>query len=130
MRAAGEGIEEAPCKEHFFSLVAPDGDIDRLVTNGPDEALTAQVAQEANDVRWRAEELHQRLKQLTGSEKCQCRKGRSQRDRLAGCSPAWFPLKVRAVQLRKTLHQVKADLLSDYLQAELRHPDAAACGPS
>jgi hypothetical protein len=39
--------------------------------------LTAQVAQDANDVRWQIKELHRGLKQLTGSEKCQCRQTRS-----------------------------------------------------
>jgi hypothetical protein len=55
-------------------------DIDWVVINGSDEILTTQAAQEANDVRWQIEELHRGLKQLTGTEKCQYRKGCSQRN--------------------------------------------------
>lgn len=123
-------LKEVPFKVRLFKLVAPDGDIDWVVTNCPDEALTAQAVQEANDVRWQAEELHRGLKQLTGSEKCQCRKARSQRNHLACCYHAWLSLKVKAVQLHKTLYQVKTDLLRDYLRAELRNPHVTAFCPS
>jgi SRSO17 transposase len=115
-------LKEVPFKVQLFKLVAPDGDIDWVITNCPDETLTAQVAQDANDVRWQIEELHRGLKQLTGTEKCQCRKARSQRNHLACCYHAWLSLKVKALQLNKTLYQVKTDLLRDYLRAELQNP--------
>jgi hypothetical protein len=88
--------------------------------------LTARVVQDANDVRWQVEELHRELKQLTGSEKCQCRSARSQRNHLACCYQAWLSLKVKANQLNKTLYQVKSDLWRDYLRAELRNPHIPA----
>ena len=115
-------LKEVPFQVQLFKLVAPDGDIDWVITNCPDETLTAQVAQDANDVRWQIEELHRGLKQLTGTEKCQCRKARSQRNHLACCYHAWLSLKVKALQLNKTLYQVKTDLLRDYLRAELQNP--------
>jgi hypothetical protein len=115
-------LKEVPFKVRLFKLVATNGDIDWVITNCPDETVTAQVAQDANDVRWQVEELHRGLKQLTGSEKCQCRKARSQRNHLACCYHAWLSLKVKAKQLNKTLYQVKTDLFRDYLRAELRNP--------
>lgn len=108
-------LKEVPFKVRLFKLVATNGDIDWVITNCPDETLTAQVAQDANDVRWQVEELHRGLKQLTGTEKCQCRKERSQRNHLACCYHAWLSLSVKAKQLHKTLYQVKTDLLGDYL---------------
>lgn len=114
----------------LFKVVAPDDDIDWVATNCPDEALTAQVAQEASDVRWQAEELHRGLKRLTGSDKCQCRKGRSQRNHLACCYHAWISLKAKAKELGKTLYRTKHDLLSDYLPAELRQPRIPAFMPA
>jgi hypothetical protein len=123
-------LKEVPFKVRLFKLVAPNGDIDWVITNCPDETLTVQVAQDANDVRWQVEELHRGLKQLTGSEKCQCRKARSQRNHLACCYHAWLSLKVRAKQLNKTLYQVKTDLLRDYLRAELRNPRIPAFLPA
>lgn len=123
-------LKEVPFKVRLFKLVAPNGDIDWVITNCPDETLTAHVAQDANDVRWQIEELHRDLKQLTGSEKCQCRKARSQRNHLACCYHAWLSLKVKAGALHKTLYQVKTDLLRDYLRAELRHPRIPAFLPA
>ena len=104
-------LKEVPFKVRLFKLVATNGDIDWVITNCPDETVTAQVAQDANDVRWQVEELHRGLKQLTGSEKCQCRKARSQRNHLACCYHAWLSLRVKAKHLDKTLYQVKTDLL-------------------
>jgi len=119
-------LKEVPFQVQLFKLVATNGDIDWVITNRPDETLTAQVAQDANDVRWPIEELRRGLKQLTGTEKCQCRKARSQRNRLACCYHAWLSLKVKALQLNKTHYQVKTDLLRDDLWAELRNPRVPA----
>lgn len=123
-------LKEVPFKVWLFKLVATNGDVDWVITNCPDETLTAQVAQDANDVRWQVEELHRGIKQLTGSEKCQCRKARSQRNHLACCYHAWLSFKVKARQTGKTLYQVKTDLLRDYLRAELRNPHVPAFQPA
>lgn len=123
-------LKEVPFKVRLFKLVAANGDIDWVATNCPDETLSAQVAKDANDVRWQVEELHRGIKQLTGSEKCQCRKARSQRNHMACCYQAWLSLKVKAKQTGKTLYQVKTDLLHDYLRAELRNPRVPAFQPA
>jgi hypothetical protein len=123
-------LKEVPFKVRLFKVVATNGDIDWVSTNSPDEALTTQAAQDASDVRWQIEELHRGLKQLTGTEKCQCRKGRSQRNHIACCYHAWLSLKVKAKELDKTLYQTKHDLLSDYLRAELRQPRIPAFLPA
>jgi hypothetical protein len=123
-------LKEVPFKVRLFKVVATNGDIDWVITNSPDETLTTQAAQDASDVRWQVEELHRGLKQLTGTEKCQCRKGRSQRNHIACCYHAWLSLKVKAKELGKTLYQTKHDLLSDYLRAELRQPRIQAFLPA
>jgi hypothetical protein len=123
-------LKEVPFKVRLFKVVATNGDIDWVITNSPDETLTTQVAQDVSDVRWQVEELHRGLKQLTGTEKCQCRKGRSQRNHIACCYHAWLSLKVRAKELGKTLYQTKRDLLTDYLRAELRQPRIQAFLPA
>jgi len=123
-------LKEVPFKVRLFKVVATDGDIDWVITNCLDETLTTQAAQEASDVRWQVEELHRGLKQLTGTEKCQCRKGRSQRNHIACCYHAWLSLKVKANAIGKTLYQTKEDLLSDYLRAELAAPRIHALSPA
>jgi hypothetical protein len=122
-------LKEVPFHVRLFKLVAPNGDIDGGVTNRLDETVTACVAQEASEVRWQIEELHRGVKQLTGSEKCQCRSARSQRHHLACCYPAWVSLKVKAQPRGQTLYQVRAGLLTEYLRAELRQPRIPACLP-
>jgi len=83
-------LKKVPFKVRLFKLVAPNGDIDWIITNDLDATVTKQVAQEASDVRWQVEAFHRELKQLTGSEKCQCRTARSQRNHLACCYHAWI----------------------------------------
>lgn len=119
-------LKEVPVKVQLFKVVATDGNIDWVITNCPDETLTAQ---DANDVSWQIEELHRELKQLTGTEKCQCRKGRSQRNHVACCYHAWLSLKVKAKLLGKTLYQTKGNLLRAYLRAELAAPRIQAFMP-
>lgn len=115
-------LKKVPFKVKLFKLVATNGDIDWVITNDLDETLTTQVAQEADNLRWQVEEFHRELKQLTGSEKCQCRKARSQRNHLACCYHAWLSLKAKSKELTKTRYQVRSDLFSDFLRAELRNP--------
>jgi hypothetical protein len=123
-------LKEVPFKVRLFKVVATNGDIDWVITNSPEETLTTQAAQDVSDVRWQVEELHRGLKQLTGTEKCQCRKGRSQRNHIACCYHAWLSLKLKAKELGKTLYQTKHDLLSDYLRAELQKPRIQAFLPA
>ena len=48
-------LKEVPFKVRLFKLVAPDGDIDWVMTNDLAETMTAQVAEESSDVRWQVE---------------------------------------------------------------------------
>ncbi len=103
-------------------LVAPNGDIDWVITNDLDDSVNVFVADLANDNRWQIEDFHRSFKQLTGSEKCQCRKARSQRNHLACCYQAWVALKVHARQVKETVYGVRTSLFSDYLRQELTSP--------
>jgi hypothetical protein len=120
-------LKEVPFYVRLFKLVTPDGDIDWVITNDLAETLTAQVARETSDVRWQVEELHRGIKQLTGSERCQCQAARAQRNHLACCYHAWLSLKVKAQELGQTLYAVRESLFSRYLRAELRNPRITAC---
>ena len=122
-------LKKVPFKVKLFKIVATNGDIDWVITNNLDETVTTQVAQDADDLRWQVEEFHRELKQLTGSEKCQCRKARSQRNHLACCYHAWVSLKMQAKALDKTIYRVRTDLFSDYLRAELKKPTIKAFQP-
>jgi hypothetical protein len=120
-------VKEVPFQVRLFKLVAPDGAMDWVITNDLEETLTTQVAEESSDVRRQVEELHRGIKQLTGSEKCQCRAARAQRNHLACCYHAWVSLKVKAKDLGQTLYAGRESLFSHYLRAELSNPHVTAC---
>jgi len=120
-------LKEVPFHVRLFKLVAPNGDIDWVITNDLAETVTAQVAKDTSDVRWQVEELHRGIKQLTGSEECQCRAARAQRNHLACCYHAWLSLKVKAQELGQTLHAVRESLFTHSLRAELQNPQITAC---
>jgi len=128
-------LKELPFLVRLFKIVAPNGDIDWLITNRPhtgegdnQRAITAQDVEDQNAVRWQIEQLHRELKQLTGSEKCQCRKARSQRNHLACCYLAWVSLKVHAQRLEVTLYTARSQVWQAFLRAQLRAPAIVAYG--
>lgn len=123
-------LKEVPFKVQLFKVVASNGDIDWVITNRSPGSIDTQVVQKENKVRWMIEQLHRELKQLTGIEKCQCRKQRAQRTHIACCYQAWFSLKVRAKQLKNTLYHVKYTLWSSYLRSELQHPQIPLYQPT
>jgi len=57
---------------------------------------------------------------VVGSEKCQSRKGRSQRNHIAYCYQAWLSLKVAAQEVKKTVYGLKSDLLNEYLRSVMK----------
>ena len=118
-------LRELPFGVRLFKVVATNGDIDWIITNYPDP-IDTQAVQVQIDQRWPIERFHRELKQLTGSEKCQCRKARSQRNHLGYCYLAWLALKVKAVQLGITLYQVRQRIFDDFLTAALRQPPIQA----
>jgi hypothetical protein len=123
-------IKKIPFKVQLFKIVATNGDIEWVITNRAPGSIHTQVVQKENQVRWCIEQLHRELKQLTGIERCQCRKQRAQRNHFSCCYHAWFSLKVIAKKLGKTLYQVKHNLWSDYLRNELRNPRIRAYQPA
>jgi len=119
-------IREVPFWLKLFKLVATNGDVEWVITNNLTEDFTRLRAIEAIQVRWQVEEFHREFKQLTGSEKCQCRKARSQRNHLACCYSGWVAIKVKAQEMRKTVYQLRNGLFADYLKSQLKNPTIPA----
>ena len=115
-------IKEVPFWLKLFKLVDTNGDIEWVITNKLAEDFTRLRAIQAVQVRWQVEEFHRSFKQLTGSEKCQCRKEQSQRNHLACCYAAWVAIKVKARELKTTIYQVRNELFSEYLKLQLQNP--------
>jgi SRSO17 transposase len=114
-------LQEVPFHVQLFKLVAPDGNIDWVITNCPEKISTVLIQKE-NKVRWNIETMHRELKQLTGIEKCQARKARSQRNHISYCYQAWFALKRKAKAMEKTVYAVRNELFTEYLKSMLTKP--------
>lgn len=124
-------LKELPFKVRLFMVVSSDGDIDWVITNRPEDPqrpTTMMDIQKENAYRWHVEQFHREVKQLTGSERCQCRKARSQRNHLACCYLAWLSLQQEAKQIGITLYKAHQSLWDDYLKAALRKPKIKAVG--
>jgi hypothetical protein len=114
-------IKEVPFWLKLFKLVDTEGNIEWVITNKLAEDFTRLRAIQATQVRWQVEEFHRSFKQLTGSEKCQCRKERSQRNHLACCYAAWVALKVKAREMKTTIYQVRNNLFAEFLKLQLQN---------
>ncbi len=98
-------------------------------TNRTDYVVTNDTSQNCGDdtqkvcaMRWHIEQFHRELKQLTGVEKCECRKQRIQRNHIACAMLVWVRLKTIAYKTKTTVYQIKKNLLRDYLTNELKSP--------
>lgn len=114
-------LQKVPFLVRLFKIVAPNGNIDWIITNSQ-LPLSADDVQNEKAICWHVERFHRELKQLTGIEKCQCRKQRAQRNHIACCYQAWLAIKVKANALGKTLYALVGDLFYEFLRAELRNP--------
>jgi len=101
-------------------------------TNRTDWVATNDLAQNSLDatqkacgMRWKIEQFHRELKQLTGVEKCQCRKARIQRNHIACAVLVWIRLTAIARKMGQTIYHLKHGMLSDYLRQELKNPSVS-----
>ena len=111
-------------KEHkvkLFRVVVSESHTDWVITNDLSQNST-NATRDVCAIRWKIEQFHRELKQLTGVEKCQCRKGRIQRNHIACAVLVWIRLTELARKSATTVYQVKKNMLSDYLRRELRSP--------
>ena len=108
-------------KVKLFRVVVSSHRTEWIVSNDLTQDTT-QGAQEACAVRWKIEEVHRELKQLTGIEDCQCRKARIQRNHIACALLVWVRLKDLAYQSGQSIYQLKRGLLHDYLVQQLKNP--------
>jgi len=108
-------------KMHLFRVEVSTHRTDWVVTNDPTQNST-QATQQVCGFRWKIEPLHREGKQLTGLERCQCRKARIQRNPIGCAFLVWIRLKAVAEQTGQTIYQLKHGLLDDYLIQQLKNP--------
>ena len=108
-------------KVQCFRVAVTTNRTDYVVTNDLAQDST-EATQEACGFRWKIEQLHREGKQLTGLERCQCRKARIQRNQIGCALLVWVRFKELAAQTGRTMYQLKHGLLDDYLIQQLKNP--------
>jgi Transposase DDE domain len=108
-------------KVKLFRVEVSTNRTDWVVSNDLEQDST-QGAQDACALRWKIEQFHRELKQLTGVEKCQCRKARIQRNHIACAVLVWIRLTAVARKACSNVYKLKRDMRSGYLRQELRSP--------
>jgi hypothetical protein len=108
----------------LFRVLVSTHRTDYIITNDLTQQDTA-AAEAKSGIRWTVEQFHREDKQITGLECCQCRLSRSQRNHIALAALTWLRFKQLAYQTRKTVYQLKQQLLDDYLRKELANPSLA-----
>ena len=108
-------------KVKLFRVTANTRRTDWIVTNDQAQNDT-QVTQEVCHLRWKIEQFHRELKQLTGIESNQCRKQRIQRNHIACAMLVWCRFTAIAEETGKTVYQLKRELLDGYLIEQLKNP--------
>lgn len=115
-------LQEVSFAVKLFKLVATNGDIEWVITNHVAARITRKMVIDAVQVRWQVEEFHRSFKQLTGAEKCQCRKAKAQRNHLTCCYLAWVSLAQHARRLGQTMYQAHQQQWAPYLRQLLQKP--------
>lgn len=108
-------------KVKLFRVEVSTNRTDWVVTNDLAQDSTQDV-QDACALRWKIEQFHRELKQLTGVEKCQCRKARIQRNHIACAVLVWARMTSIARKTGTTIYKIKNEMFSTYLRQELRSP--------
>lgn len=115
-----KGFPKEP-KVHLFRVVVSTHRTDYVVTNDLTQDST-EATHLVCGFCWKIEQVHREGKQVTGLERCQCRKARIQRNHISCALLVWVRLKQRAYQTGRTVYHLKHGLLDDYLIQQLKNP--------
>lgn len=94
-------------------LVTAKHRVEYLVTNQV-SLKTTEAAKNVGGFRWKIEQFHREVKQLTGVARCQARKGRKQRNHICIAFVVWHQLNELAKQMQTTMYEVKHLPLREY----------------
>ena len=108
-------------KVKLFRVTVSPHRTEYVVTNDLSQDST-QGTREACALRWKIEQFHRELKQLTGVEACQCRKGRIQRNHIHCALQVWNFLRRQALSCGETVYGIARQPWSDFLRQPLKSP--------
>ena len=125
----GESLEEGKpvklnkmkIKVKLFRVMRSTTQSELIVTND----LTQNSAEGVHNevvIRWKIEQFHRELKQITGFPDCECRLNRSQRNHICIAYQVWNRMNTVSYQKGITIYQLKERLLDDYMVKEMANP--------
>lgn len=95
--------------------------VEYIVTNDV-RVETTGAAKKVGGFRWKIEQFHREVKQLTGVARSQARNGRKQRNHICIAFVVWHQLNELAKQMKISLYEVKARPLREYQKELWRNP--------
>lgn len=113
-------------KVKLFRVIVSTDKTEYVITNDMIQDSTEGCRKETA-IRWKIEQFHREIKQVTGIEKNQCRTNRSQRNHICLCMQVWVFLSEKAHACQSTIYQVKRSLLDEYMVEQLCNPRLAYC---
>ena len=99
-------------KVRVFHRIGKHGDVVRYFITNDLSISSYEEFIEKYSLRWKIEEFHREIKQLTGIERCQARLGIIQRNHITFCLLAWQALKQKSYALKTTVYQLQERHLS------------------
>lgn len=106
----------------LFRLVLFTERTEYVVTNDLTQDSVGETKKHGS-TRWKIEQFHRQVKQVTGLQRCQCRKQRAVRNHIGCAMLVWVCLNRVARQTGKNIYQLKQALLDEYLHQQLLAPD-------
>ena len=108
-------------KVKLFRVTVSPHRTEFVVTNDLSQDST-QVTRDECALRWKIEQFHREVKQLTGVESCQCRKGRIQRNHIHCALQVWNFLHRQAARSQQTAYELARQPWSEFLRQQLLSP--------
>lgn len=118
-------LRECSLKLMLFRLTVHPNRIDFVVSNDFEAVSTLEDATEACGFRWKIEQYHREVKQVTGIGKCQARNAKAQRKHITTSMLAWIVLHAQALAKNMTIYEVKYAPLKIFQAAVWRSPYTA-----
>jgi Transposase DDE domain len=103
----------------LFKVVVSTDKTDYVLTNDL-RAHTVEFISKMQKMRWNIESFNREVKQLTGIDKCQCRKATAQRNHIFYAMLVWNKLKQTAYKTWNTIYQVKFEPLKKFIIERLK----------
>jgi hypothetical protein len=110
-------------KVKLFRVATTTSRTEWVATNDIDQDSTDDT-KEICATRWKIEQYHREVKQTLGLEKCQCRSAIAQKNHIGCVILAWNYLTARAREFKTNIYSLKREMLSRYMEQELRQPTA------